>query len=93
MLPLSHISAWCTEGRHYFYGLKFVLQKIWNIIIRIILSSNGVSCNMILFHIHGSFHKLCTRWQNCGVDDAIPVIVMSVTVEDLRRQHVCSLLP
>jgi len=26
-------------------------------------------------------------------DDAIPVNVMSVTVEYLRKQHVCSLLP
>jgi hypothetical protein len=23
--------------------------------------------------LHGSFHKQCTRWQNCGVDDAISV--------------------
>jgi len=27
------------------------------------------------------------------VDDAIPVKVMPVTVTDLRKQHVCSLLP
>ena len=47
----------------------------------------------ILQQIHGSFHKLCTRWQNCGVDDAIPMKVMPVTVEDMRKQHVCSLLP
>ena len=26
------------------------------------------------------------------MDDAIPVKVMPVTVEDLRKQHVCSLL-
>jgi hypothetical protein len=50
VLPLSHISSWCTE-RHNPYGMKFVLQKWWNKIIRIILSSNGVSCNMIMFHV------------------------------------------
>jgi hypothetical protein len=27
------------------------------------------------------------------VDDAIPMNVMPVTVEDLRKQHVCSSLP
>jgi len=48
---------------------------------------------IIIIIIRGSFHKLCTRWQNSGVDEAIPVKVMSVTVEDLRKQHVCSLLP
>ena len=43
--------------------------------------------------LYGSFHKLCTRWQNCGVNDAIPVKVMSVTVKYLRKQHVYSLHP
>jgi len=51
MLPLNHISSWCTEGQLYFDGMKFVLQKWWKIIIRIILSSNGVSCDMIMFQV------------------------------------------
>jgi hypothetical protein len=31
------------------------------------------------------FHKKCTRWQNCGEDDAISVKVIPVPVEDLRK--------
>jgi hypothetical protein len=33
---------------------------------------------------NGSFHKQCTRRQNCGVDDAIAVTVMPVAVEAAR---------
>jgi len=51
MLPLSHMSSWCTEERYYFDGMKFVLQKWWIIIVRSILSSNRVSCHMIMFHV------------------------------------------
>jgi hypothetical protein len=43
------------------------------------------------FQVHGAFHM--HKVAKLEVDDAIPVKVMPVTVEDLRKQHVCSLLP
>jgi len=32
-----------------------------------------IYCGLSGDNVHGSFHKQCTRWQNCGVGDAIPV--------------------
>jgi hypothetical protein len=61
--PPIHLHG--VTQRHYFYGMKFVLQKWGNIIIRSTLSSNGVSRHMILFHILKTwgcyFHYITSR--------------------------------
>jgi hypothetical protein len=65
IFPFFHTPSWCTEGRHYFYCMKFVLQKWGKIFIRIILSNNGVSCHIIMFQILTTcscyFHYITSR--------------------------------
>ena len=62
MFPFSHIPIWCTEGRYYFNGKKFVLQKWGKIIIIIILSNNGLSCHMIMFHVLNNLQFLLSLY-------------------------------